>query len=81
MSSPELDGDGIVRTRVALQRMGDEYPFVGELEIMAANNAVIILIALDSQNVRLEIDVDGDGGSYDTIDMTWEELTGQAPAA
>ncbi len=78
ISSPRIGGDVIVSTSLALQSSGDEYPFMGELRIAAAGNSVIVLIALDSNSVRLEIDIDGDGALDDTIDTTWAEILAAA---
>ena len=81
ITSPRIGGDVIVSTSLALQSMGDEYPYVGELRITAADNAVIVLIAFDSNSVRLQIDVDGDGAMDETIDTTWDEIMAAAAAA
>jgi len=81
ISSPRIGGDVVVSTSLVLQSTGAEYPFVGELRIMAAGNAVIVLIAVDSNSVRLEVDVDGDGAMDDSIDTTWDEILAAAAAA
>ena len=76
ISSPRIDGSVTVTTSLSLQSMGEDYPFVGELRIEGADGAVIVMIALDANTVRLEIDIDGDGAVDDTIDLTWDELMG-----
>lgn len=73
-SSPRIGGEVTVTTSLSLQSMGSDYPFVGELSISGANNAVIVMIALDANTVRLVIDVDGDGATDETLEMTWDEL-------
>jgi len=78
VSSPRIGGDIVVSTSIALQSSGAEYPFVGELRIMAAGNSVIILIALGGDSVRLEIDIDGDGAMDDSLDTTWDEIIAAA---
>lgn len=80
VSSPRIGGDIVVSTSIALQSSGAEYPFVGELRIMAAGNSVIILIALGGDSVRLEIDIDGDGAMDDSVDTTWDEIIAAAAA-
>jgi hypothetical protein len=77
ISSPRIGGEVVVTTSLALQSMGEEYPFVGELRIEGAGNSVIVMIALDDNTVRLQIDIDGDGFD-ETIDMTWDELMAAA---
>lgn len=81
VSSPRIGGDIVVSTSIALQSSGAEYPFVGELRIMAAGNSVIILIALGGDSVRLEIDINGDGAMDDSVDTTWDEIIAAAAAA
>ncbi len=78
ISSPRIGGEVTVTTSLAIESMGEDYPFVGELRITGAGNAVIVMIALDANTVRLEIDVDGDGAVDETIDMTWDELLAAA---
>jgi uncharacterized protein YhfF len=78
ISSPRIGGEVTVTTSLALQSMGEDYPFVGELRIEGANQAVIVMIALDANTVRLQIDVDGDGATDETIDTTWDELMAAA---
>jgi uncharacterized protein YhfF len=74
ISSPRIGGEVTVTTSLALQSMGEEYPFVGELRIEGANQAVIVMIAVNANTVRLQIDVDGDAAVDETVDMTWDEL-------
>ena len=78
ISSPRIGGEVTVTTSLALESMGEDYPFVGELRIEGADQAVIIMIALDANTVRLEIDLDGDGAVDETVDMTWDELMAAA---
>jgi hypothetical protein len=78
ISSPRIGGDVTVTTSLALESMGEDYPIFGELRITGADNAVIVMIALDANTVRLQIDVDGDGASDETMDMTWDELMAAA---
>ncbi len=58
--------------------MGADNPFVGELRIEGAGGAVIVMIALDANTVRLVIDIDGDGATDETLEMTWDELMAAA---
>lgn len=81
VSSPRIGGDIVVSTSLALQSSGSEYPFVGELRIMAAGNSLIILIALGGNDVRLEIDIDGDGAMDSSVDTTWDEIIAAAAVA
>ena len=78
ISSPTIGGEVTVTTSVALQSSGADYPFVGELRIEGANQAVIVMIALDANTVRLQIDIDGDGAVDETTDMSWDELLAAA---
>jgi hypothetical protein len=76
-SSPQIGGAVTVTTSLALQSMGSDYPFVGELRIEGAGNSVIVMVALDDNTVRLHVDIDGDGFD-ETIEMTWDELMAAA---
>lgn len=73
-SSPHIGGEVTVTTSLSMQSMGSDYPFVGELTISGAGSATITVIALDANTVRLVIDVDGDGATDETLEMTWDEL-------
>jgi hypothetical protein len=78
ISSPSIGGEVTVTTSLSLESMGEDYPFAGELRIEGAGNAVIVMIALDANTVRLQIDINGDGATDETIDMTWDELLAAA---
>ena len=81
ISTPRIGGDVIVSTSLGLESSGDGFPFMGELEIRAAGDAVIVIIALGADLVRLEIDIDGDTVPDEVVDMSWEELLAAANAA
>ena len=81
ISSPRLGGDVIVSTSISLQSSGEGYPFTGQLEITAAGDSGIVIIALDSDTARLEIDIDGDGSPDEVIDLSWVELLAAGDAA
>jgi hypothetical protein len=36
------------------------------------------MVALDADTVRLQIDIDGDGATDETVDVTWDELLAAA---
>lgn len=74
IDSPRIGGEVMVSTSLAMQASGEEYPYVGELRITGAGNSAIVLIALDANRVRLEIDIDGDGGFDEALETTWDEL-------
>jgi hypothetical protein len=78
ISSPSIGGEVTVTTSLALESMGEDYPFVGELRIEGAGNAVIVMIVLGADTVRLQIDIDGNGATDETLDMTWDELLAAA---
>ena len=77
-SSPRIGGEVTVTTSLTLESMGENYPLFGEPRIEGANQAVIVMIALDANTVRLEVDIDGDGAVDETLDMTWDELMAAA---
>ncbi len=76
LESGTLGGTVTFSTVQPFQGLGDDYPFVGEQITTAADGTSVTLIALDSVNVRLEIDDDGDGVADQTTDTTWSMVTG-----
>ncbi len=74
IDSPRIGGEVVVSTSLALQASGDEYPYVGELRVSGAGNSALVIIALDANRVRLEIDIDGDGAYDESLETTWDEL-------
>lgn len=54
-------------------------PSSGVMEVTGAGDTVITFTALDSINVQLEVDVDGDGTPEATINTTWNFLQGEQP--
>ena len=50
------------------------YPNTGEL-LVRGDASSVKLIAVDSTNVRIEIDSNDDGTVDETINTTWDELT------
>lgn len=52
----------------------DAYPSEGQFKVVGAANSSLTLTALDSTNVRLEIDDNGDGVTDGIIDTTWTEI-------
>jgi len=63
-----------VTTNTAFRRSGASYPDQGVMTLTATNNSKLILTALSSTNVRLELDLNGDGQIDETINTTWATL-------
>jgi len=76
LMSSEFDGEVHFSTSTALQGSGEGNPFDGEFVVTGAGEATVTVIPMDEQNVRLELDLDGDGAvdADGTVDMTWQEL-------
>ena len=74
LDSSEIGGFISYSTAVTFQGFAGEYPYAGEFLVDGAGGSSARLIALDNQNVRIEIDSDGDGVVDDVIDTTWQEL-------
>jgi hypothetical protein len=62
-------------TPVAVEAWQWEDPHVGEMLITGANSSIRILV-VDTSNVTLEIDVNGDGVVDEYVYTNWSELTG-----
>lgn len=73
LDTTELSGTIDYDTPVTF--LGDDfgYPHTGELLVTGASSSAR-LIAVDADNVRIEIDSDGDGTIDETLNMTWDEL-------
>ncbi|RMH13304.1 MAG: hypothetical protein D6698_14180, partial [Gammaproteobacteria bacterium] len=74
ISSTALGGSVTIDINPALEGTGNNDPFAGEALITGANGASIRIIALDAVNVRMQIDLDGDGVVDETRDVTWAQL-------
>ncbi|MFW2405893.1 MAG: hypothetical protein ACN4GT_14065, partial [Gammaproteobacteria bacterium] len=79
LMSSEFDGEVQFSTEIALQGSGEGNPGTGQLRVTGADGANVKVIPLDAQNVRLELDLDGDNAVDEngTLDMTWQELLQQ----
>ena len=73
-SSDRFAGSVTFDTTQTFHGVGEDFPSEGELLIIGANNSSVRLTAIDSVNVRLVVDEDGDGAVDETIDTTWQEL-------
>ena len=78
LSSTLFDGNVSYGTPAPIMGFAGEYPFAGELLVTGADGALVRLLALDSVNVRLEIDP-GDGSGVVTQDANWAELASAVP--
>jgi hypothetical protein len=74
VSSSEIGGAVTIVTDTTFQGIDPENPFTGQATIIGANNSSVTLIAVDSVNVTLEVDADGDGVPEDIIPTTWDAL-------
>ncbi|MGI9295054.1 MAG: hypothetical protein ACR2PS_13825 [Pseudomonadales bacterium] len=77
LASTEIGGSLSFETTVPFQIVGDDYPFAGTLVITGADGSSLQFITLDSVNVQLDIDTDGDGNIDDSVDTTWAALEQQ----
>lgn len=58
-----------------LQGSGGLNPRLGNITITGANNSSVTLIALDTTNVQLKVDANGDGIAETTVAKTWSQLS------
>ena len=68
---------GIVTYATGPEFVGSDlnFPHSGELTVQG-DESFVTLVAVDDQNVRIEIDDNGDGTVDETINMTWVEFLG-----
>ena len=76
LMSSKFDGEVHFSTTIALEGSGEGNPVGGEFVVTGADGATVTVIPMDEQNVRLELDLDGDDAVDEngTMDMTWQEL-------
>ena len=64
----------IVDTRTPFQMTVGSFPSVGVLKVTATDNTTLWLTAIDSTNVRVDVDENGDGVIDQVINTTWSAL-------
>lgn len=74
LDTTQLDGIVSYSTPTEFSGEGFSFPSVGVLLVEGENSAAR-LITVDDVNVRIEIDIDGDGAADETIETTWVDLT------
>lgn len=73
LSSTQLNGNIAYVTPVEFSGEGTDYPSSGVL-LVEGENSSARLTAVDSVNVTIELDVNGDGETDHTIEATWADL-------
>jgi hypothetical protein len=73
LSSTLFGGAVNYSTPIPFMGYANEYPFTGELSVTGSGGAAVSLFALDSVNVRLEVNPGDASGIVSTV-MTWEQL-------
>ena len=81
LQSSILGGSVDYETTTAIEAIGDEDPHVGEMLITGADNSSIRVVIIDSSQVRLEVDENGDSTVDEFIDTSWAELNGREPVS
>jgi hypothetical protein len=81
LQSSILGGSVDYETATAIEAIGDEDPHVGVMLITGADNSSIRVVIIDSSQVQLEVDENGDRTVDEFIDTTWDELNGREPVS
>ncbi len=79
LETTQLAGNVIYGTGPDFVGLGENYPYTGVL-LVEGDASSVRLVAVDDQNVRIEIDADGDGTFEGMIEMTWDEFAGAGGA-
>ena len=74
LDTTQLEGIVNYSTPIEFTGEGTDYPSVGVLLVRGANSSAR-LTAIDNVNVMIELDVNGDGETDQTINTTWDALT------
>ena len=77
LASSTLGGSVDYETTIAIEATGDNDPHIGEILITGAGDSSARIVVIDSNNIRLEIDENGDGTVDAFIDTNWAELNGR----
>ncbi len=78
LAGSEFEGDVDFETTDDFEGEGDDPPASGVLVVTGAENATQTLTALDSVNVRIDVDADGDGlPEGEPLFTTWAALLGE----
>jgi hypothetical protein len=77
LDSSQLPGSVTYSTELTFRGFAPAYPGEGVL-LVSGDNSFARLIVLDENNVRIEIDSNGDGEADDMFDMTWDEFINPA---
>jgi hypothetical protein len=78
LDSSQLPGSVTYSTELTFRGFAPAYPGEGVL-LVSGDSSFARLIVLDENNVRIEIDSNGDGEAEDVFDMTWDEFLNPAP--
>jgi len=76
LGSRLLDGTVDYDTTLSIHVSGDSDPHQGEMLITGAGNSSVRVVIVDSSNITLEVDTNGDGVIDDSIDTNWAALNG-----
>jgi hypothetical protein len=63
-----------VKTNTAFKQTGSAFPSAGSFTVTATDKTSATLTALDSINVRIDLDTNGDGAIDGSINTTWADL-------
>lgn len=74
ITSSEFIGSVNYETTVTLMGSGEDHPHTGELLVTGADGASLKLIVIDTENIQIDADYDGDKVVDETFYMTWSEL-------
>jgi hypothetical protein len=77
LASSTLDGSVDYDTPVTIEAVDNGDPYMGEILVTGADDSTVRIVIVDDNNIRLEIDEDGDGTVDEFIDTNWDELNGR----
>ncbi|MEZ2354794.1 hypothetical protein [Caballeronia sp. RCC_10] len=67
----------VVKTNTPFAAVGTANPSVGSMTVTAVNKSSATLTAIDSTNVKIDVDTNGDGVIDQTLNTTWADLKGR----
>lgn len=75
ISAASLGGTIVISTPLTIKQYDvDAYPREGQVQVRGANNGLLVLTALSTTTVRVQLDANNDGTFEATKDVPWGDL-------
>jgi hypothetical protein len=76
INSAKLNGTATFDTLISFEGTGNANPSKGQMKVTGANASNLQFTVIDSTNVQMDVDANGDGSFETSIKATWSEIEG-----